>query len=36
MGITVGLFVFVIIAYFAMKKMLDKSDIKKIREWKDT
>ena len=35
MGITVGLFVFVIIAYFAIQKMLDKTDRKKIRELRE-
>ena len=35
MGITVGLFVFVVIAYFAIQKMLDKTDRKKIRELRE-
>ena len=35
MGITVGLFVFVIIAYFAIQKMLDKTDRKRIRELRE-
>ena len=35
MGITVGLFVFVIVAYFAIQKMLDKTDRKKIRELRE-
>ena len=32
MGISAGLFLFVLIAYFIMQKMLNKSDIKKIRQ----
>jgi len=35
MGITVGLFVFVLIAYFAIQKMLDKTDRKKIKELRE-
>ena len=32
MGISGGLFVFIIIAYFAIQKTLNKSDIKRIRQ----
>ena len=35
MGITVGLFVFVLIAYFVIQKRLDKTDRKKIRELRE-
>ena len=32
MGITGGLFVFIIMAYFIMQKMLNKSDMKRIKQ----
>lgn len=35
MGISGGLFVFVIIAYFIMQKMLNKGDIKRIRQLRE-
>ena len=35
MGISGGLLVFTLIAYFAMKKMLDKSDIKRIKKLRE-
>ena len=35
MGISGGLFVFVIIAYFIMQKMLNKSEFKRIRQLRE-
>ncbi len=35
MGISGGLFVFIIIAYFIMQKMLNKGDIKKIKQLRE-
>ena len=35
MGISGGLFVFILVAYFIMQKMLDKTDIKKIKKLRE-